>query len=297
MPVDYCDPAARVARLDAFGIDVGVCLPNCGIMWELALVDDVDATKANMEAWNRYAVEVARDYGRRLSPVGHVTLRDPAFLEEQVRMLADGGVKLAMVAPALVDGRRLSHPEHERMWAAFAEHDVGVVFHVAQYPPVFDPAWNEGDPDWSNPVLSSVFMWTAPALAIADLAVHGVFARHPALRLGVIELMSAWVPQFLLMLDGGFEFHAKFNGAPLCTMEGRPSDYVRRQVRVASFAFEHPDRLRNIAGDIFMFGSDYPHPEGLARPLADFVERTGIDPVNAPALYHDNAAWLLGMRG
>lgn len=295
MPADFGDPVARLATLDAFGIDQAVMFPNCGIMWELALAGDLGATLVNMSAWNRYAADVVVGGGGRLHPVAHVTLRDPEWLESEVARLSAAGVRIAMLAPALADGRRLSHPDHERAWAAFAHHGIAVAFHIAQYPSPFDPAWNEGDPDWSNPLLSSVFMWSAPALALADLTVRGVLARHPNLRIGVVELMSAWLPQFLLMLDGGFAFHAKFNGAPLTPLELRPSDYVRRQVRVASFPFEHPERLATACGDLFMFGSDYPHPEGLVAPIEDFVAATGVGPGDADVFYRANAAWLIGV--
>lgn len=294
MPQDFWDPGARLSLLDRAGIDETILLPNCGIMWERALADDLEATTLNMSAWNRWAVEVAQEGRGRLHPVGHLTLRDRDWLEGEVSRLAAGGVRSAMIAPALVDGRRLSHPDHERAWQVLSAEGVAVIFHIAQYRPPFDDAWNEGDPDWSNPVLSSVFMWTAPAMALADLAVRGVFDRHPGLRVGVVELMSAWVPLFLLALDGGFSFHESFNGKPLTRMALRPSEYVQRQVRVASFAFEQPARLARQAGDIFMFGSDYPHPEGLARPLADYVDGSGLQPAEAPALYRDNARWLLG---
>jgi predicted TIM-barrel fold metal-dependent hydrolase len=294
MPADFWDPVARLATLDRLGIDETIALPNCGIMWERALGPDLEATTINMSAWNRWAVEAAQQGGGRLHPVGHLTLRDPEWVAAEVPRLAAGGVRLAMVAPALVDGRRLSHPDHERMWATLADHGIGVVFHIAQYEQPFDDAWNEGDPDWSNPFLSSVFMWTAPALALADLVGRGVLARHPRLRIGIIELMSAWVPLFLLQLDGAFRFYESFNGQPLTTMELAPSDYVRRQVRVASFPYEHPERLARQADDIFMFGSDYPHPEGLADPVTAFRDKCGLAPDAAPAFFHDNAAWLLG---
>lgn len=294
MPRDFWEPAARLALLAELGIDESIVFPNCGIMWERALAGQLEATLVNMTAWNRWAITVAREGKGRLHPVAHVTLRDLGWLEAELRRLAAGGVRLAMIAPALVDGRRLSHPAHERAWAAFVEHGVAPVFHVAQFPPVFDEAWNEGDPDWSNPLLSSVFLWTAPALAIADLAVRGVFARHPGLRLGVVELLASWVPQFLLLLDGGFSFHAAFNGQPLTRMELSPAEYVRRQVRVAAFPFERPRWLARQAGELFMFGSDYPHPEGVARPIEEFRAACDAGPSEAPAFYGDNAAWLLG---
>ncbi|HEX2851069.1 MAG TPA: amidohydrolase family protein [Acidimicrobiales bacterium] len=296
MPADFWDPAARVRVLDEFGIGEAVALPNCGIMWERPLEDDLAATLVNMSAWNRWCESVVVDGAGRLHPVAHVTLRDLEWLERELASLSAAGVRLAMVAPSLVDGRRLSHPDHERAWAAFARHGIAVVFHIAQYRMPFDDAWVEGDPDWSNPVLSSVFMWTAPALALADLTTRGVLARHPDLRIGVVELMSAWLPQFLLMLDGGFGFHADFNGAPLTKMELLPSEYLKRQVRVAAFPFEHPERLAAATGDLYMFGSDYPHPEGLAHPIPDFEARTGRGPGDDPVFYGGNAAWLLGRR-
>ena len=62
-----------------------------------------------------------------------------------------------------------------------------------------------------------------------------VLAELPDLRIGVMELSAIWVPMFLLTLDGGFDFHARFNGAPLTDLPLKPSEYVRRQVRVAAF--------------------------------------------------------------
>lgn len=294
-PASYHDPAARLAWLDEHGLDEAILFPNYGLGWERVLEDDLAATRANMGAWNRWALNVAAEGRGRLHPVAHLTLRDPHWLEVQLAALSAGGVRTAMVAPALVDGRRLSHPDLDRCWAAFAHHGVSPVFHVGDFHRPFDEAWYEGDPDPINPVLSSVFLGTAPALALADLAVHGVFERHPALRFGVIELSAVWVPLFLLTLDGGFDFHARFNGEPLTRLPLRPSDYIRRQVRVAAFSYEAPDRLIRQAGDLFMFCSDFPHSEGTATPLEDYARScpAAPGPAEAPALYGDNAAWLL----
>jgi predicted TIM-barrel fold metal-dependent hydrolase len=49
---------------------------------------------------------------------------------------------------------------------------------------------------------------------------------------------------------------------------------------------------------MFMFGSDYPHAEGLAHPLEDFQSSGGPAPsAQTAGLYRDNAAWLLGRAG
>ena len=80
------DPAARVALLNEQGIDEAVVFPNFGLFWVRALEDQPAAQLANMEAWNRWVVEglTARAARGRLRPVGHVSLRDPDWLERQL---------------------------------------------------------------------------------------------------------------------------------------------------------------------------------------------------------------------
>lgn len=294
LPRHFWDPELRRDQLDELGLDEAVVFPNFGLLWERALTPDLQATLVNMGAWNRWAAEVGRAGGGRLHPVAHLSLRDGPWLEAELARLDSDGIRLAMIAPALVDGKPLSHPDLDRCWAAFVDHGVTPVFHVASFPQPFSDAWYKQDPDEVAPVLSSVFIWSAPALCLADMAVNGVFARHPGLRLGVMELSAVWVPMFLMMLDGGFAFHGRFNGDQLTELDAPPSEYVRRQVRVAAFGYERPDKLIPKAGDIFMFCSDYPHAEGLARPRADYESMCGpLDDAARAPLYRDNLAWLL----
>jgi predicted TIM-barrel fold metal-dependent hydrolase len=149
------------------------------------------------------------------------------------------------------------------------------------------------------PTLESVFLWTAAALACTDLIVNGVLERHPRLRIGIVELSAVWIPMYLMMLDGGVQFTSKFNGTMPGGITMAPSEYFRRQVRVSSFAYELPTRItRDARGDdLLMACSDYPHSEGTATPVADYAnapERFATTPADAPRLFRDNAAFLLG---
>ena len=127
----YSDPEARLLQLDRAGFDASIMFPNYGISWERPLQHDLRATLANMTAWNRWIVEIAAKGGGRLYPVAHLSLRNLAWFEAQLATLADGGIRLALIAPSLVDGRPLSHPELDRAWAAFVDHGITPVFHVA----------------------------------------------------------------------------------------------------------------------------------------------------------------------
>jgi hypothetical protein len=290
-PAVYTEPSSRLDWLDDHGLDATVLFPNYGLVFERALADDLPALLANMGAWNRYAGEVAMSGRGRLHPVGHLSLRDPAWVDHQLEALSASGAAMAMIAPAPVDGKRLSHPDLRGVWRSFVEHGVTPVFHVGSFRRPFEDAWYEGDPDGVNPVLSSVFLPTAAALALADLIVHGVLEELPELRIGVMELSAIWVPMFMLQLDGGFDFHARFNGRPLTDLALRPSEYLERQVRVAAFSYEQPDRLERQAGDLFMMCSDFPHSEGTDSPMEDYSGLAA--PADHPGLYGDNVAWLL----
>ena len=269
--------------------------PNYGLAWERTLRGDLDATRANMGAWNRWTATVVAEGGGRLHPVAHVTMRDLDWLDAELADLSAAGVRLAKLAPALVDGRPLSHPDHDRAWAAFVDHGITPVFHVANVTRPFADAWYESDPEPGNPALASVFLWASPALVLADLTLNGVFVRHPDLRIGVMELSAVWMPMFLQYLDGGYRFHRRLHGASIIDLERSPSRYVREHVRVAAFSYERPDLLGAQTGDLFMACSDYPHSEGTSRPVDDYCDASdgSVAPAEAHGLFTDNVNWLL----
>jgi predicted TIM-barrel fold metal-dependent hydrolase len=293
LPDDYWDPRARVEKIASMGLDEAVLFPNFGLLWERRLSESLDALRANMSAWNRWCATVASDGGGRLHPVAHLTLRDPQWLESELAKLSSAGIRLGMIAPAAVDGRPLSHPDHDRLWAAFVHHGVTPVFHVADQPRVLDGAFYTDTDDNFVPVLESIFLWVPPAVAVTDLIVNGTFARHPDLRVGIVELSSIWVPQYLLMLDGGWDFTSTLNGRSLSELDMRPSEYFFRHVKVSSFSYEQPKRLADKSADLFMCCSDYPHSEGTATPLEDYA-RSGCLPEEAAGLFHDNVTALFG---
>jgi hypothetical protein len=227
-------------------------------------------------------------------PVAHCTLRDREWLNSELARLERDGVRLAMIAPALVDGRPLSHPDHDDIWRAFVDRGITPLFHVADQRRPFDDAWYTAPDESSLPPLESVFLWTSAALACTDLILNGTLDRHPDLRIGIVELSAVWVPMYLMMLDGGSEFTAKLNGRPVVELSMRPSEFFRRQVRVSSFSYELPGRLIRQTGDLYMCCSDYPHSEGTATPLADYTgSALPVRPEDARGLFGDNMSFLL----
>jgi predicted TIM-barrel fold metal-dependent hydrolase len=291
LPASHWDPAARVAWLDEIGIDEAICFPNFGLGWERRVGESLPALTANMRAWNRWCASIVVDGGGRLHPVAHMTLRDAQWAMDEIGRVAAAGIRLAMIAPGPVDGKALSHPDHEPIWSAFEDHGITPVFHVADQPRVFDDGWYGSDDTFVQPT-EAVFLWVPAALGLTDLILHGVFERHPRLVMGVVELSAVWVPQWLMMLDGGADFTTKLNGRPTAPLARRPSDYFKSNVRVSSFSYERPDKLIRASGDLFMCCSDFPHSEGTKTMISDY-RAVGCEPSDRPGLFRDNAALLL----
>jgi hypothetical protein len=293
LPRDYWEPGARRAKLAELGVDEAILFPNFGLLWERKLQSSLPAQLANMAAWNRWCAEVARDGGGQLHPVAHLSLRDPDWLLRQLTELERDGIRLAMIAAGLVDGRPLSHADHDRLWAAFCNHGVTPVFHVADQVRPFADGWYTDEKEAFVPAVEAIFLYIPAALSCTDLILNGKLERFPELRIGIVELSSLWVPLFLMMLDGAWSFTSQINGLDPGRLPLQPSDYFRRQVRVSSFAYESPASLQQQLGsDLLMACSDFPHSEGTATPIIDY-EAFGISAAQAPGLFHDNAAFLL----
>ncbi|WP_420626002.1 amidohydrolase family protein [Candidatus Poriferisodalis sp.] len=102
------------------------------------------------------------------------------------------------------------------------------------------------------------------------LIFDGVLERFPALKIGVIELGAVWLPGFLRQLEAAFDAFERHEQR-LGKLSLRPSEYVRRQVRVTPYPTEPTGWIiENSDPEICMFSSDFPHVEGGRNPLRRF---------------------------
>ncbi len=298
LPESHWNPSVRRDHVEGWGIAGSVCFPQWGINWELWLGEDLDALRANMRAWNRWAADVRAEGRGRLHPVGHVTLRgDLDWLDTELSALAAADVGMAMLSTGLVDGKRLSHPDLARAWEMFVTHGITPTFHVGgtSLTGMIDTGWVDNDDIDYMPMLSFPLHGVDAQLALSDLILNGVFERHPDLRFAVVELLSRWLPDLAYKLDSAHATHQRISGHTVQALSMPPSDYLRRNVRVSSFAAERPAGIIEQMGPMLMFGGDFPHPEGHADPYVDFVAKAGaqLSAADETAFYGGNLAELL----
>ncbi|MDD9968735.1 MAG: amidohydrolase family protein [Myxococcales bacterium] len=264
---------------------------------------DMDVRYGGIRAHNRAMGEFcAAD--PRLIPVGQLSFQEP---QRAVAEIAEG-VKLGCGAFWIpgqpVGDRSPGHPDFDPVWQALVDHGVPFMLHVGPNLNVVSKAWlNNGKPvppdivggGENLRVRDFVTLSFGPQLYLTSLVFDGVFERFPALRGGVIELGAGWVPEFLRTLDMSQKIFKRTDPA-VKALPMRASEYIRRHVRFTPFPGEDVGRMIRDAGpDLFLFSSDYPHPEGTDDPVGRF-ERTFKD-LNDEArelFYHKNFDYMMG---
>ena len=216
---------------------------------------------------------------QRLMGVGVVPLDDPKRAVVEIDWAIRAGVKAIWVPAAPAGEVSPGHPDLDPVWARLAEAGVPFVLHVGASAPSLPPAYHKnGHPrpkDWlgggENLRAKDYFALSfAPQNFLAALALDGVFERHPKLRGGVIELGAGWVPDMLRRLDQAWKGWRKTDPV-VASLSVPPSEFIRRAVRFTPYATENAGLIIREGGpELFLFSSDYPHPEGTRNPIERF---------------------------
>jgi predicted TIM-barrel fold metal-dependent hydrolase len=124
---------------------------------------------------------------------------------------------------------------------------------------------------------------------MASLVVHGVFARHPRLRVASIENGSDWVYPLVKGL------RKQANTTPRMFSED-PLDTISQHLWVTPYYEDDIRRLANTIGvERVLFGSDWPHGEGLAEPASFTDELAGFTSDEVHRVMRANCAELVGL--
>jgi predicted TIM-barrel fold metal-dependent hydrolase len=123
--------------------------------------------------------------------------------------------------------------------------------------------------------------------ALSALICHGALDRNPDLRIVSVENGSEWVGPLLYRLSRAY-------GQVPSGFKRHPKDTFQKHVFVAPFYENDPKELANhIPVERILFGSDYPHPEGLAEPLDYLEEFKNFGPAEIEKIFSTNLKGLL----
>ncbi len=265
--------------------------------------DDVAFAYGLAHAHNRAIVDFCSQ-DRRLLAVGYVPIADFERAAKAARAALALGCKALMIPSACPRTHSPSHLGLFPVWAMAQEAGIPIVLHVGGGGRLLAPAYFENGlppvPDFHGGAenfrsVDYMAIPYPPMQTLATMIIDGVLDRFPRLKIGVIEQGAVWVPGWMRQLDSAQDAFAK-NEERLRRLALRPSEYVRRQIRVTPYPAEPVGWIIANAGEeVCLFSSDYPHVEGGRNPIKRFEDGMNGTPEQAKQrFYADNFADLMG---
>ena len=223
----------------------------------------------------------------------------PEAIEELTWALAEGARCIAITpGPVrLSGGDRCSpaHPRFDPFWSLIDEAGVTVAYHAADAG-YFRYFKDYDDPAEFNPFspamrLGSLWSIDRPMQDMfAVLVMHRLFDRFPNLRIVSVEQGIDWLP---VVVD---RLVKQYKRRPRLFVED-PRETTRRHLWVCPFWEDDVTGLIDLIGvDHVVFGSDWPHPEGVAEPREFTKYLPGLSDDDLRLVMRENAAGLLARR-
>ena len=293
------NPSDRLAVMDSQGIEATVnfaTLPGSEPEFE----DDYAGLYANLNALNRYLGEEwgFNKEGRLFTPP-YISFADA---DEALRQLE---IIMAIEVPKVVQcstGPSMFHspfrPENDRFWSICSEAGIKLATHLASL-----TRYGRQGEEWDEPEVMlgdmDAFQWVfyygdRPAMETVGAAIlQGWFERFPKMQLLLSEQGTVWLPYLIRKMD-----HAFMMGRPgsFAKLTRRPSEYFKDHCFVAPFPEENLQRVIEIVGTKpIVFGSDFPHGEGLPEPTMYLSQVEKLTDEDRHAIMRGNLARFLDL--
>ena len=273
-PPAFQEPGARIEMMDELGVDRALMWPTLASLLEERLRDDPLATHTVIHALNEWMHEHwTFNFDNRIFATPVVTLPIVEKAIEEVEWLIERGAKVILVRPAPVPGpygpRSFALPEFDPFWEIVQEADLLVGMHASdsgyqRYINEWEGIRDEFQPFAGPSAFAAIVGHSGRSIidTVASAIGHGMLTRFPRLKIAPVENGSNWVRPLIHDMEFAYDTNPHiFTEDPVAVF--------KRNVFVHPFHEENPRGLIELVGaDNVIFGSDFPHPEGLADPIS-----------------------------
>ena len=296
---EYRDRDARLATMDIHGLDKVWMFPTLGMVYEEELKHDPEAVAVLFRAFNRWLQEDwGFDHQDRIFAAPYITLADLDFACSELEWALDKGARTIVMrpaAPTTVLGQFApTDPQFDPFWARVNEAGVTVVVHAG------DSGYSSNG--YATDGFTSNFKGTIPQPIkmlqlerpiedfLAALIADQLFHRFPNIRVASVENGAGFLRGLFHRLDAlGHKMTGWFPEDPIETF--------RRHIWINPFWEDDVHELLDLMGpERILFGSDWPHIEGMPMPLDYLEELTGMEQEVVDLVVRDNVAELNELR-
>lgn len=299
LPACYRDPSARLKVMDEQEVQYVWMLPTLGMAYEEDLQFDPEAASVAFHSFNQWLLDDwSFNYEGRIFSAPYLAMGDVDAAVKEVDWMLEKGARIIVVRPSATytkdgwksPGDRVFDP----IWARIHEAGVTLVPHVAETGSFGLERYAKYDTniigEGASPIQSVVGHERPIANYMAALACDKLFERFPDLRVASVENGAEFLPAVLKGLK-------RANFLSPGYFKDDPVESFKQHVWVAPFWEDNLQEAVDLIGaDRVLFGSDWPHPEGMAKPRDYEHELEQLtDPASRQKIMFDNAAFLTGV--
>ncbi len=293
---EYRDRDARIKVLAEQGLDGCWLFPTLGVLYEEQLVHDPQAIMHTFEAFNKWLEE---DWGfayqDKIFGAPYITLVDVDFAISQLEWALSKGARLIVLRPAAVftkDGPRTpSDPMFDPFWSRVNEAGITVVVHAGDSGYSTNGYANDSFSSqitggvW-KPSIKSFQIERAAHDFLITLVFEKFFDRFPRIRVASVENGSGF------LADTFRKLRSQAEKTPTYFSED-PVETFRKNIWINPFWEDDVYEVAEHMGpDRVIFGSDWPHIEGMPSPLDYVVELKEFDAETQKKILRDNTLEL-----
>ncbi len=284
------DPGLRIKDQDRDGIQAEVLF---GILGAGARLNDGVAATEMMRIYNDWLADFCDSQPERFAGLASIPNHDVAAAAAEIERVVKRGALRGLEVANSWDMAPLFDPNWDPLWQAVAESGLPLHFHTIG---AKSPDYESMQPlqgRQAHAVHITGFQ-LGMARILMEIIYSGVLETYPSLNVVIAESGIGWIPYLLDRMDMEWEEQYKD-----LTLKMKPSAYWHRQCRATYQSDETGLRLLDILGeDNIMWGSDFPHPDGVWPDSQSFIEKElgHLSEATRHKLICGNAAKLYGFE-
>jgi predicted TIM-barrel fold metal-dependent hydrolase len=258
------DPELRLKDQERDGVQAEVLY---GILGASMRLHDDEAATEMLRIYNEWLAGFCRTHPERYAGLASIPGHDISAAMAEVQRVANEGVLRGLDIANRPDIPPFWDPCWSPLWEIAEEARLPVHLHTigGSMPDLSKLEHKVGRAAFATAITSFQMYMSLPLMAITFA---GVLERHPGLKLVIGESGIGWIPYILDRMD--LEWEDQFKDLDL---KMKPSDYWRRQC----YATYQSDRigvrlLDEIGEDNIMWGSDFPHPDGVWPDSREYIQ-------------------------
>lgn len=299
LPDCYIDRDARLSKLQEQGLEGMWLFPTLGVLYEELLKHDTDAVTTMFTAFNRWLEEDwGCHYQEKIFAAPYISLCDVNWACAELEWALEQGARVVVMRPAAVwtagDGvRSPADPMFDPFWSRLNESGITLVVHAADSGYTTHGYVNDGfSADISGqsftPNIKHFNIERAAYDFLITLCYERLFERFPNLRIASVENGAEFLPDLFRKLD-----QSKRRLASAGYYSEDPTELFREHVWINPFWEDDVYEVAEIMGTRrVIFGSDWPHIEGMPKPLDYVRELTRFSDQDQQLILRDNALAL-----